>query len=193
MERLEGAIKVNMDAYKYVTNNNLEQRQNYMYSEYGGEDFLVLYKKNRESYLKYCLIDDNLGGTDHITIIELHEVKKLIANGFMGKAKDSLDNYIKKFEVSKRLYTEYNYDWKIKEDSEYEEIDPYLLLSECCLLAYKDSGCLKYYSCLLKLNDTLISVQNRMTLFQKMLLKEIIVNELDEFDKLANKVGVVLK
>ncbi len=39
-------------AYKYITDNNLYQKQTYMYSEYKGMDFIEEYLNSRQSYLK---------------------------------------------------------------------------------------------------------------------------------------------
>ncbi len=38
--------------YKYITEDNLENKQTYMYSEYGGEDFLKAYVKSREDVIE---------------------------------------------------------------------------------------------------------------------------------------------
>jgi hypothetical protein len=39
-------------SYKYITNNNLYEKQNYMYSEYGGIKFINDYVYSRRNYLK---------------------------------------------------------------------------------------------------------------------------------------------
>lgn len=38
--------------YKYITENNLENKQNYMYSEYGGQDFVDAYIESRKNAMK---------------------------------------------------------------------------------------------------------------------------------------------
>ena len=39
-------------SYKYITENNLEHKQTYMYSEYGGIDFLLEYECIRQEFIK---------------------------------------------------------------------------------------------------------------------------------------------
>ena len=39
-------------SYKYITENNLEHKQTYMYSEYGGMNFLLEYECIRQEFIK---------------------------------------------------------------------------------------------------------------------------------------------
>lgn len=98
--------------------------------------------------------------------------------------------YTKSFEVRKRIYTEYNADWKPLCGAGFEEYESYLVFAECLLSAYRLTKCLKYFNCLLKLDDTLISVQNRMQRHLKEHLGQILIQELDIFSQLVAANGV---
>jgi hypothetical protein len=56
-------------SYKYITNNNLYEKQNYMYSEYGGIKFINDYVYSRRNYLKANKPQNvNWGGTKVLLI-----------------------------------------------------------------------------------------------------------------------------
>ena len=107
-------------------------------------------------------------------------------------AMDRLKAYVKSFEVRKRLYTEY-LDWKPAEGALFEEYDTYLIFSDCLLEAYRRTGGLKYYSCLLKVDDVLLSIQFLLTCRERERLLGIISEELEIFQTLSEKHGIVLE
>ena len=167
--------------YKYITDNNLDNRQDYMYSEYGGKDFLDEYKASRLSYIaKY---DAETSFRD--TRLELEHIKISIAKRNYKYARETLDLYVKRFEVTKRIYTEYNEFWKATNNATYEQLDLYILLSECCMDFYIVSDCTKYLSCSLKVNDTLLSMANRLTCSETKRLIIILKRELAACDEIA--------
>lgn len=176
-------------SYKYITGNNLYEKQNYMYSEFGGTEFLADYLNSRKRYL-------NSVGHRDIAVIEYHSAtgQKLLSilDGLKsGQAVretiDLINAYTKSFEVRKRIYTNYDNNFKPSADAGFEDFDNYLLLAECLVLAYRQTGCLKYFNCLLKVDDTLLSVWEKLQQFQKDYMSHIICQELDCFYQLANE------
>lgn len=180
--------------YKYITNNNLYEKQTYMYSEYRGIDFIKEYLDTR----KKCLHEiEGIRGEESKTVHsfvyeELSELYKNLKEGKKNKDVIELVNsYTKSFEVRKRIYTEYDAEWKPLGDAGFEEYESYLVFAECLLLAYQYTNCLKYFNCLLKLNDTLISIKDHMGQRSKEHFCGILRQELDIFDQLtaANEVS----
>jgi len=182
--------------YKYVTENNLYDKQTYMYSEYKGIAFLKEYLASRYSYL-------NRGGTQKeeaddgkntypnpvkTDLRALYE--KLKNREYDGITLDAVNKYVKSFEVRKRIYTEYDINWKPLEGAGFEDYENYLLFADCLLNVYGYGECLKYFSCLLKVDDTLLSVQDKMDAWSGDWLKKIIRQELDFFCRLVNKAGL---
>lgn len=151
-------------SYKYITENNLENRQNYMYSEYKGTDFLQEYKESREQ-LMIVARSDSVEGAAHITNKELGDLfgKLQTEDEIELDDKKCMDAYTKTFEVRKRLYSEYNSEWKPVKNASREIYDNYILLAKCLILMYKKSKCAKYINCLLKIDDTMISIKNKLT------------------------------
>ena len=72
-----------------------------------------------------------------------------------------LSKYLKKYEVSKKLYYEYDSDFK-KNDGDYENFTNYLLLSINLLSFFKKTKNLKFLNTSLKLDDMLCSNYNKL-------------------------------
>lgn len=95
--------------------------------------------------------------------------------------------YTKSFEVRKRIYTNYDNNFKPSDDAGFEDYDNYLLFAECLLLVYRQTGCLKYFNCLLKVDDTLLSVWEKLRKYQKKYMSRIIRHELECFYQLVDE------
>lgn len=175
-------------SYKYITENNLENKQTYMYSEYGGTEFLAEYRQVRESFCKNeYTMDDGL----HVAREELDALFHMLEmSEQIDAARLQLDFYTKSFEVRKRIYTEYASNWKPVENAGYTDYDNYLLFAKCLIKGYERTGCTKYVSCLLKVNDTLLSVEKQLTNRQKVHLQQIIHDELKVVSELQDAMGV---
>jgi len=201
--------------YPYTETNLLENPQKYQMSPYLGKNFLINFFKSRKNQLKV------LKKTEKI-FLELDEVMKQLSinyakntlDDFLQKNIDTeeilslllinfsnvignditkiLNEFIKKFEVKKRLYSSYDRNFK-ESSSLYSNLRNYLLLSTLCLLAYKKNKNLKYLNTSLKLNDTACSQINKLkTNLEKSLFYHILKIELQNVDSLCNtkKVGL---
>jgi len=135
--------------YKYVTENNLENIQTYMYSEFVGIDFINAYLECRNMYLdKYyrgcydtCDINRIMFASESSRI--LYEIlKKIDESDEIVKKK--ADVFVKRFEVKKRIYREYDNKGKAILTSGYDDYAAYLLLGFITVEIYKKSDCMKY-------------------------------------------------
>lgn len=180
-------------SYKYIANNNLYEKQTYMYSEYKGMDFLKEYLDSR----KVCLNSQENPGEDVLVQYEtlnnpvqqdLLKIVQKLNNGNCSKELMTYVNaYTKSFEVRKRLYSCYDDNWKPTTDAGFEDYESYLLFAECLLLAYRHTECLKYFSCLLKVDDTLLSIQEKLRDQLKKHCCRIIQQEVNIFYQLARE------
>ena len=183
-------------AYKYITSNNLNEKQAYTYSEYRGIAFIKDYLYTRQSCLDHR--KSLVGGISCNVATESNPVKKDLAEicrKLKGEqcSKEVLDLvnwYTKSFEVRKRLYTKYDETGKPENGAGFEDYENYLMFADCLVLAYKRTGCLKYFSCLLKVDDTLLSIQDRLSACLWEHLRRIIGQELAVFFQLANEKGI---
>ena len=99
---------------------------------------------------------------------------------------------IKKFEIRKKLFSEY--DSKFSESTKhYTNLKNYLLLSIICLLKFESTQNLKLFNVSLKINDLLCSQHGiEMNEFEKILFSFLIHKEISLIDKLCIKKGVKL-
>ena len=180
--------------YKYITGNNLYEKQTYMYSEYKGMNFIQEYMDSRKNCLSAHEETGMYGerktiySSVHRDLTEIRE--ELTAGKRTRRIFELVNAYTKSFEVRKRIYTKYDDGWKPSDDASFEEYESYLVFADCLLLAYHHTKCLKYINCLLKLDDTLISIQNRMTRESKEHFDQIIRQELCVFNWLVDENGI---
>ena len=188
-------------AYKYITENNLYHKQSYMYSEYGGIEFLKEYVASRREYLNRWerqkdreieCVKEASGLQDAVQ--DLQNIRQaFIENRQNGKTIDSVKGYTKSFEVRKRIYREYDNNWKPTGNMEFEDYEAYIIFAECLVFTFRYTKCLKYFSCLLKVDDTLLSVQDKLNISLKKALYNIIKSELDIFYQLTEENGIGLE
>ncbi len=182
--------------YKYITENNLFEKQTYMYSEYKGIDFIKEYMSSRKNW--QCIKNETGGYAErkiHSSVYhDLVGIREELTSGKgTEKAFELVNAYTKSFEVHKKIYTKYDIRWKPLDSADFQEYESYLMFADCLLLAYHHTKCLKYINCLLKLDDTLISVQSKMTQKCKVHLEQIIKQELRIFNKMAIENGISLE
>jgi hypothetical protein len=201
--------------YPYTETNLLENPQKYQMSAYLGKNFLINFFKSRKNQLKVLeKTGKNFLELDEVikqlsinyskntlddflkTNIETEEILSLLLINFLNPIDNDitkiLNEFIKKFEIKKRLYS--SYDGNFKESSSlYSNLRNYLILSTLCMLAYKKNKNLKYLNTSLKLNDTICSQINKLQInLEKSLFYHILKIELQNVDSLCNskKVGL---
>ena len=154
-------------AYQYITENNLYHKQTYSYSEYGGTGFLKEYVASRKEYLNR----KNLHGTgSKESGVQECPAEAEVLGGTVQDLRD----------LRGRL-------------KEVETYGTYLLFAECLVFACQNTESLKYFSCLLKLDDTLLSVWEKMDAVQRDGLYRILEKELGIFRRIADGKGICLE
>lgn len=171
--------------YIYVTENNFLNKQKYSYSEFGGQDFLDAYIKNRWDALDYLKKKDlkkNKYSYDDLCSILLQIYQKGTVD------KELCDKYVQKFEVQKCFYKEYDQSWKPVLESGYSKLRTYILFAYVLLGMYQYTKGLKYYNCLLKVDDTLISQKDYLSDGEKVLFTDILKRELKIYEAILHDV-----
>lgn len=104
-----------------------------------------------------------------------YELSKIYEN----VTKEKMDFWVKAFEVRKRLYNRYFlYRVKPKEESGYRNYENYLLFGFLLCKVYEETNRLKYLNCLLKLNDTILSILYQLDTTLKELSAILLTREL---------------
>jgi hypothetical protein len=161
-----------------------------MYSEYGGIKFINDYVYSRRNYLKANKPQNvNWGGyesTSNTVRNILIELWNNISKGnYSDENMDKVNSYTKSFEVRKRIYSDYDIHMRPVNNEEFEDYESYLIFADIMEKTYDYTKCLKYFSCLLKVDDSLLSVEALLDAGLKGHLAAIISHELDFFYELA--------
>lgn len=178
--------------YKYITENNTENRQDYMYSDYHGEEFLSAYKKTRQSFVAshpearlFIPPDDNANGR----LVKL--TKRIEAGEWTADVAKELDFFVKAFEVRKRLYDEYQPESiRPKDGAAYDCAGNYLLLALSAYRGYTRTKNLKYLNVMLKLDDTLMSLEKSLTPYEASCLSALLRAEAESVERISSGEGL---
>ena len=188
--------------YTYISEDNLENTQNYMYTPYGGKAFLDAYLESRTPYLTenaeeaVSVSMQTIAGRPKASQDKTLEELLFLWNSDNWKdasCRSGIDQYIKRFEVRKQLYGAY--DSEIRKpifESGYRESDRYLTLAAIAEKAYRVFHSLKYLNCLLKLNDTLLSLISEMDDVQTSLVKGLVTRESGHIQTIAHRKRISL-
>lgn len=173
-------------SYKYITDNNLEQIQTYMHSEFLGIDFLREYINirkqfilDKELFFSIELLDDFIKNniSENETFFCLKEIVDQIHQVKIESVLEQINKFQKRFEVKKRLFFSYSKEINNAENR-YDDLNSYILLSGILLLTYLQMNKLTYLSTVLKINDTLISNYLLLNSDGKKILSAILNTEL---------------
>lgn len=157
--------------YSYSEGDLIKNPQGYHYTVFMGEEFICSWRISRElaieklpdpklPQLKNVGGVVNAGNTLSLLMAMCRALRNTIAHESDQKVLDYwLLRLLKKFEVSKHLYTGYQTQEPHPPlpDSNYFSVDSYLWLAENLLRAWQRDSATYLLSGALKLNDTLIS------------------------------------
>ena len=204
---------MNKTPYQYIQNNLLSTPQNYQMSSYDGTDFLISYQFSRKKIItelekmpNFTLYSDNFFSSQDIldtSIIiknkfstnELYHsiIIELIHNKKNTKLIPIIDKFLKKFEIRKKIFLNYDEEFNIIGD-EFKEIQNYILLSFICLIRYQTTTDLKYLNTFLKLNDLICSAKNLIVKkIDISLFHYLLTSEMKCTSKLLDEFGIWLE
>ena len=191
--------------YQYNKGNLLNEPKKYNFSQYQGRDFLEHYKKSRKEILN----DENQQIRSFEEFVEKNSeeydneylareiwntekfLKILVKNIVLQQNFDYnvLDIFVKKFEVKKKIFEEYNKEY-LQNSERYENLTNYILLSGICLIAYEKKRNLKYLNTSLKLNDLLTNQIHTTKNLEKNFIQFLVKKELEYVENLiAEKIS----
>lgn len=197
--------------YQYNEIDCLEFPQKYQMSVFEGNNFLIKYKESRNKIIKkikneeidivnYFEQNYEVNKNEYLKIkkkecFETEKIFKFFLNRIFTnklnlKHKKLINKFISKFEISKKIFM--NYDYNIKTDSNnYKIMKNYLMLSLICMKIYEEENNLKYLNATLKINDVTTSNFNKiLDKIDLILLKQSLELELKQIEILMNKKGL---
>ena len=207
--------------YTYTDVDQLHRPERYMYTTFGGVDFIRKYKLNRANILntleysgKYQDINDVvnklIGVIDNndlsAGVIDFNNQQDINTDHLISnilyyiKKKDfnlvkfSVNKLLQRFEVSKKLFESYNFQSR-KGYGDHLSFNRYINFSLTLACAYALSNNYQYLSTLLKLNDLIISTNFIDSISEEDYLEKLrlaISSELFFVEYLTNKFGISL-
>jgi len=163
--------------YSYANTDLLEFPQKYQMTPFEGREFLSSYEKNRQKILDKIKNNQTVNSLSHTLkllqkqfLIDIKSDQKIFVTGNqlssillrLQHQKETQQEtkfimaLLKKFEIKKRIFSEY--DHELKENStDFKILTNYILLAAICAKKFQDNSNPKFLSTLLKLNDTICS------------------------------------
>ena len=163
--------------YSYANTDLLEFPQKYQMTPFEGRELLSSYEKNRQKILDKIKNNQTVNSLSHTLkllqkqfLIDIKSDQKIFVTSNqlssillrLQHQKETQQEtkfimaLLKKFEIKKRIFSEY--DHELKENStDFKILANYILLAAICAKKFQDSSNPKFLNTLLKLNDTICS------------------------------------
>lgn len=176
--------------YIYVNPQAPKEKINYSYSKFGGEKFMQCWEKSRKKYL----INKNISKLI-FTVNSNSNTEKLFLGWVEDFDQNCFDNFyelkllIKRFEVTKKIYDDYDENFRKKKRYSYNESRLYVLFAFILIQAYEKENMLYYLNALLKLNDIILGFEPFQESSDNVLIQYCVKKELEFIYNLKEKLG----
>ena len=163
--------------YSYTNTDLFEFPQKYQMTPFEGKEFLSSYEKTRQKILDKIKNNQTVNSLSHTLkllqkqfLIDIKSDQKIFVTSNqlssillrLQHQKETQQEtkfimaLLKKFEIKKRIFSEY--DHELKENStDFKILTNYILLAAICAKKFQDNSNPKFLNTLLKLNDTICS------------------------------------
>ncbi|TGN08006.1 hypothetical protein [Leptospira ilyithenensis] len=175
-----------MNQYTYTSENRIESPHKYMYTPYQGRDFLGYYFEDRKNFIRktevsdYDILEktiyDNVLKTfslfenndTNTTVLNLGNIisRSILSGKFSEEDSTLLSSYIRKFEVTKKLYQNYDLGFKAP-IGQFDVATNYIFLSIAANLFFKLYRNFKMLNVALKVGDLVVSIDSSLTESEK--------------------------
>lgn len=167
-----------MTLYTYAQGDLLDKPNTYQYSKYHGNQFLTDWQQHRQEIMSELGEPQTpVWAAEAEPIPDKPPYRLDILLKHMPDDYKLLKTLIKKFEVTKKLYREYDQNFKPVDKSAYQDLSLYIRMAEVVEQAYSQTSDLMYLNVFLKLMDTLISRRKDLSEQEKKRLCWLIIQE----------------
>ena len=187
--------------YSYSNDDLLEFPQKYQMTPFEGREFISSYEKNRQKILDIIKNNQTVNSLSHTLkllqkqfLIDIKSDQKIFVTSNqlssillrLQHQKETQQEtkfimaLLKKFEIKKRIFSEY--DHELKENStDFKILTNYILLAAICAKKFQDNSNPKFLNALLKLNDTICSQIDSINDVNNLSLIYYIINHEHEY------------
>lgn len=175
--------------YKYIGTNSPEKKINYSYSIFGGKAFLESYQRTRE------IVGSHTIDKSCIQLVgESSTPTEKMFNDWINNLNDGgnldfekLHLLLKRFEVTKKIYEDYDQNFRPHDRSQFHCYRLYVLFAYVLSLCYAKYRKLQYLNSLLKVNDIMISLVNELDESSRDIVLYCVQSELAFVDELGRE------
>jgi len=180
--------------YPYTEVNRFEEPNTYMYTPFSGAEFINAYFENRKQAISFLndidrdKVSSEIHENDHSdTGSELRAILGLFGQGDYQTAYDKLEDYLRRFEVAKRLRNNY----PVVDNEDLASLSTHLIFFEILIRAYSISKDIRYINVMLKLGDTVVSIKDKITSHSDIeLVTYLLEREMSLIDQLRTELAV---
>lgn len=172
--------------YNYYDAGVPEKKINYSYSTFFGEQFIDAWRSTRKS-----IYSNYRGETlENLSIEKLFEILEVDPEtiGTLSIIKDwyfgdmsifypDINLLLKRFEVVKKIYDEYDGNFRPLNKTKFNNFNCYLTFGHLLVTCFEQTKKLQYLNSLLKLNDILCSLKQRLSNEEKEVLTFLVRKE----------------
>lgn len=174
--------------YNYLSKEVPKEKINYSYSKYYGRPFIRGWFDLRNSFLEQKQIrQTKLMSSSNTGDLLLLWQKKITSKG--GFDYTNLNLLIKRFEVTKKIYNDYNKLFRPVKTNNFSNLTNYLLFAGTLICAYQKTEIKSYLNALIKVNDICCSLEID-EVEQKKYFQNNILHELKFIDELMIKLEI---
>ena len=181
--------------YIYFDVKAPERKINYSFSKYMGMDFIDAWKTSRTKIIRqYCIDLEFCSVNDVFRKNNSENCTTMTMFKMWCSEKDKIVEYfsrinvlLKRFEVTKKIYSNYDTDYRPIDKARYLNYDCYCGFGILLVNCYETSHKLQYLNALLKVIDILCSIPERLSEHNLSILKLLIEMESQFINMLIGK------
>jgi hypothetical protein len=167
-----------MEKYQYTLNDLIVKPHKYTYTEFEGDSFLDKWKNDRAKFYDHTPSQDipasnhDLNSEEISRIIETGEVQasdmllclhdELSSESPLPSTYDLVVKVVKRFEIFKRIHSDYKQGFKAVEKKNYHDSQNYIYTAFLFEKAYCKTNKLYYLNAFIKVVDTLSSIAPKL-------------------------------
>lgn len=187
--------------YLYVTQDFRVSTIDYSYSKFNGLSFIKAYIDYRSNFISTEVFEESFVDTQSLFICEEDFIDYICTKKFLNKClkesfnknKEEFDLLIKRFEVTKKVYSFYDTNFRPHSTCKNDlRLEYFIAFSHTLSEIYGKTENFKYLNSLLKVNDILCSAYNQLSQKEKMILAFLIKKEVDFVKALSNKLNIYI-
>ena len=180
--------------YSYSNGDLLNSPNSYFYSNFSGKQFLNDWSQSRSITLDYFRLEKKSKKNEKNQKFKTnHALKNLLKIALSLRSKKIpglLEIFLKRFEITKRVYDEYDSSVRAIDRTQYINLDNYVFAAEVFETAYRKTNDFRFLNALLKVMDIICAHYEMVSSKLNLLTFNLLILERSHISKLGKKIGL---